>query len=194
METWTLAVLAVGLGADAFSVAVGIGLVGIRRRDAFLLGMVVALFHVFMPWLGLLAGSYLGGLVGQMARIIGTLILFFLGGLMIYHAWRQWPGATPKSPVKAAGNPDPFVPTFWGLTVLGAGVSMDALTVGFSLGTLGAALVPVILTFGIVAGAMTAAGCLIGRTVGRVVGDQAQLAGGLILIGIGIKLLIGSPG
>lgn len=198
MDLWTLGVLAVGLGADAFSVAVGIGLGGVRRRDAVLLGVVVAIFHVIMPWLGLVAGNYLGFLVGQMASFIGAGILFFLGGSMVYKAWFKEPvsiGLSGGRRLLSSGSlgvveATPFTPTLSGLTVLGAGVSMDALSVGFSLGTVGAALLPTVLTFGVVAGLMTVAGCLIGREVGRSVGAYAQLIGGLILIAIGVKLLL----
>ncbi|MZP30757.1 manganese efflux pump [Heliobacterium undosum] len=204
MEYWTLGVLAVGLGADAFSMALGIGMEGVRRRDAFILGLVVALFHIFMPWFGILAGSALGLVVGRLASFIGAAVLFFLGGRMIYHAWkekREGP-ASPVSGPRRLGNGSgvagaiaggrPFAPTIWGLVVIGAAVSMDALSVGFSLGTVGAQLIPTVLTFGVVAGIMTVAGCLIGQQVSRMLGATAQLAGGLILLGIGIKLLLGS--
>ncbi|ABZ83488.1 integral membrane protein duf6, putative [Heliomicrobium modesticaldum Ice1] len=209
MTYWTLGVLAVGLGADAFSMALGIGMEGVRRRDAFMLGLVVALFHIFMPWFGILAGSALGLVVGRLASFIGAAVLFFLGGRMIYHAWkekREGP-AFPVSVPRRRGNGSGggaivgagaivggrlFAPTRWELVVIGAAVSMDALSVGFSLGTVGAQLLPTVLTFGVVAGIMTVAGCRIGQQVSRMLGATAQLAGGLILLGIGIKLLLGS--
>ncbi|MBM7866552.1 manganese efflux pump [Heliobacterium gestii] len=212
MAYWTLGVLAVGLGADAFSMALGIGMEGVRRRDALILGIVVALFHIFMPWFGILAGSALGLIVGRLASFIGAAVLFFLGGRMIYHAWQERrddagsPLGVHRS-IGAAGAPvqggamagagviaggRPFAPTMWGLVVIGAAVSMDALSVGFSLGTVGARLIPTVVTFGVVAGIMTVAGCLIGQQVSRMLGATAQLAGGLILLGIGIKLLLGS--
>ncbi|MBC9784532.1 manganese efflux pump [Heliobacterium chlorum] len=216
MSYWALGILAVGLGADAFSMAIGIGLEGVRRRDAFLLGLVVALFHVFMPWIGIVLGTTLGHFIGQLATYIGAAVLFFLGGRMLFHAWkkepedplhgRNLPGQGMKLPgsnrtwgnrqaigatagTAVAGRP--FTPTLWGLIVIGAAVSMDALSVGFSLGTVGAQLVPTILTFGVVAGIMTVAGALIGRQVSQLLGSTAQIVGGLILLGIGIKLLIG---
>ncbi|KAB2953817.1 manganese efflux pump [Heliorestis acidaminivorans] len=199
MDIGTLVILAIGLGADAFSVAIGIGIEGIRRRDIYILGAIIGIFHVIMPWVGLIAGGALGAVIGQLAVIIGALILFFLGGKILYEAWFKEAGPTiglgGHGQATAGGlRPDPmtthFSPSFYTLVILAAGVSMDALTVGFSLGTVGAELVTTILTFGIVAAIMTIIGCFIGRRVGPTLGVHAQVVGGLILIGIGIKLLL----
>ena len=75
------------------------------------------------------------------------------------------------------------------LVLLGASVSMDALSVGFTLGTQQVNLLLAAGVIGLVAGLMTACGLVFGRFLGNRVGERAQLLGGLILIGIGIKLL-----
>ncbi|QGG47092.1 manganese efflux pump MntP [Heliorestis convoluta] len=199
MDIGTLMILAIGLGADAFSVAIGIGIEGIRRRDIYVLGAIIGLFHIIMPWIGLLAGGALGAVLGQLAVIIGAIILFFLGGKILYEAWFKDQGPTygigGNRRVTVGGiQPEPITTHFsanlYTLVVLAAGVSMDALTVGFTLGTVGADLIQTIVTFGIVAAAMTVLGCFIGRRVGSTLGVHAQVVGGLILIGIGIKLLL----
>ena len=76
----------------------------------------------------------------------------------------------------------------WGLLVLGASVSMDALSVGFTLGTRQVDLLLTALVIGVVAGVMTLAGLLLGRFVGRRTGEKAVLLGGVILVAIGIRL------
>jgi len=56
----TVFLIAVALGTDAFSMAVGVGLCGITRKKIFLISFVIALFHIFMPLGGLLLGTWLG--------------------------------------------------------------------------------------------------------------------------------------
>lgn len=69
-------------------------------------------------------------------------------------------------------------------------VSLDALSVGFSLGTQNLALGQAVLIMGPVAGLMTMAGFLLGQQVGGWIGEKAVILGGAILIFIGIKLLL----
>jgi putative Mn2+ efflux pump MntP len=76
-----------------------------------------------------------------------------------------------------------------GLLLVGLSVSMDALSVGFTLGTVKVNLWFVALITGIVAGVMTLSGLLLGRRVSKILGDRAQIVGGLILLLIAGKLI-----
>ena len=78
---------------------------------------------------------------------------------------------------------------FWALSMLAGSVSMDALSVGFSLGTFKANLGTTVLVMGIVSGVMTAAGFLFGRQLGSWLGTKAQALGGVVLLIIGVRLL-----
>ena len=69
-------------------------------------------------------------------------------------------------------------------------VSMDALSVGISLGVFHFFIPLTVGIIGIIAGAMTASGLLLGKKFGDWMGSRAELAGGVILIIIGIKLLL----
>ena len=78
----------------------------------------------------------------------------------------------------------------WSLFALSLSVSMDALTVGVSLGVYKFAIPLAVVLIGITAGAMTASGLLLGKKFGLWLGSKAEFAGGAILIIIGIKQLM----
>ena len=178
MSFITLIILAVALGTDAFSLCVGIGMAGINRKQMFLIILTVLVFHVFMPLAGWYTGELAGNLLGRAASVIGSLLLIYLGFRMIQAALLKDQGAEIKI----------MKFNLLGLALLGASVSMDALSVGFTLGAQQVDLLRTALTIGLVAGAMTAAGLFLGRFISSVVGERAQLLGGIILVGIGIKL------
>lgn len=179
MSATTIFLLAVALGADAFSMCLGIGIAGVRRIQMFLISGTVLVFHILMPLAGWYIGQLAGTLAGRAAGIAGALVLMFLGARMLWNVYK-----------KDAGDPKVALVNTWGLLLLAASVSMDALSVGFTLGTHNVNLLLVALTFGIVAGLMTFAGLLLGRMLGHWVGERAQLVGGLILFGTGVKLLV----
>ena len=173
----TLLALAVALGSDAFSLCVGIGMAGVTRRQITIVSLTVLIFHIFMPLLGWYAGGYLGSKMGRAASIAGAALLVYLGLKMIWDVLK--PGDDePKFIITNTG----------GLLLLSASVSLDALSVGFTLGTQQVSLALAAGVIGLVAGGMTFAGLTLGRTVGDWIGNKGELIGGIILAGIGIKL------
>ncbi|MGI6551797.1 MAG: manganese efflux pump MntP family protein [Bacillota bacterium] len=196
MTFYSLLLVAAALGADAFSMAVGLGLSGLRRRQLYLFAGAVALFHVLMPLTGLWLGSLLGKAIGRWAGYLGALVLVFIGLHMLKEGWTG-----PQAPLtgfQAAKKtflgekaPDLRVLTGAGAVLLLAGsVSVDALTVGFGLGVLKANLLLSVLTMGAVAGIMTVMGLFFGQRLGRWLGGKAQLLGGIVLIAIGLKMIL----
>ena len=174
--------LALALGTDAFSLCLGIGLARVSAGQIALLVSSVLVFHILMPLAGWQIGEAAGRFLGQAAGVLGALVLLYLGGRMIWQALR--------SGCAAAAAPRIILIKDWGLLLLALSVSVDALAVGFTLGTKGTSLLPIVFTFGVVAGLMTLSGLLLGRWLGRLLGGRAQLAGGVILIGIGVKLFL----
>lgn len=175
-STWVIAV-SIALGMDAFSFSLALGLIGIPNRTAIRLSLIVAVFHVFMPLLGLWAGQKLGTLFGDVAIGIGAVILFWLGGKMIFGAFRDGEIKCNASSLKG-----------WGIYVLAGSVSLDALSVGFSLGTFVSRILPAILIMGFTAGIMTGSGIILGRRIGTWLGCKAVALGGIILVLIGLKM------
>lgn len=150
---------------------------GVNRRQIASISLMVLVFHIFMPLLGWYVGGFLGAKVGEAAAIAGALLLVFLGLKMIWDALK--PGVE---------EPGITITTTGGLLLLSASVSMDALSVGFTLGTQQVNLALAAGVIGVVAGLMTFCGLTLGKYIGDKIGDKAQLVGGLILAGIGIKL------
>lgn len=178
MSLGTLMMLAVALGTDAFSMSLGIGISGVVRRQIVIISLTVLAFHIAMPLAGWYVGELVGNLLGQAAAIAGALLLIYLGIRMIRAYW--CPDDNDQFKILLINT--------WGLFVLAASVSMDALSVGFTLGTRQVDLLLTALVIGLVAGLMTVSGLLLGRFVGHRTGQKAVLVGGLILVAIGIRL------
>lgn len=180
MSIATVLALAVALGTDAFSMCLGLGMAGVTRRQIVIVSLTVLLFHIIMPLLGWYAGEFAGTLAGRAAGIAGALLLVYLGVKMIRSVWKDGETLDPKV----------VLVNTWGLLLLAASVSMDALSVGFTLGTRQVDLPLTAGVIGVVAGAMTAAGLVLGRFVGARAGERAVLGGGVLLVGIGVRMII----
>jgi len=189
---WIVAV-AIALGADAFSLSLAIGLAGIKKSMILRLSLVVAIFHVVMPLGGMMLGQALGSILGRYASGLGALVLIWLGGRILYKVYRPTVerfsfGEARQALFKSKLSTNSSLSGF-GIYVLAASVSLDALSVGFSLGTIRADLFITVMIIGVIAGLMTGLGLVLGRVMGTRLGDKAELLGGLALLLIGVKLL-----
>jgi len=173
---WVIAI-SIALGMDAFSFALAIGLVGIQNKLALHLSITVAMFHVFMPLVGLWAGQKTGTMVGEVAVGIGASILLCLGIKMFIGAIKR----------DKKGENIPDIRGI-GMYVLAGSVSIDALSVGFSLGTMDNQIILTILIMGFTAGIMTVGGIVLGRKIGTKFGGKAEALGGIILFIIGLQM------
>ncbi|MBN2383663.1 manganese efflux pump [bacterium] len=179
MEWFTIIGLAIGLGMDAFTVAIVVGLTleCITCRHAFRLSWHFGLFQFFMPLLGWLAGRHLLSLIAPFDHWLAFGLLSWIGLKMLR-----------PSEKKMADCPDPT--RGFSLVMLSVATSIDALAVGLSLGTLGMTVMRPALIIGIVAALMTLVGMFFGRQLGLKFGHRMEKLGGLILIGIGLKILL----
>lgn len=193
MSLLTLLLVALALGTDAFALAVGIGVTGIRKNRIILISIVVCLFHVFMPLIGLGIGTVLGNLIGDIATVIGAVVLILIGLNMLWEVLKErnqkLSFSKAKKRLNLSARKSTSVDSFWGLIMLAASVSIDALSVGFGLGALKAQIWGTVMVLGIVAGIMTALGFYLGRGLGSWMGEKAEIAGGIILVAVGTKLL-----
>ncbi len=178
MGLWDLFLLAVALGTDAFSLGVGIGLRGIGWRQIYRSSGVIGLFHFLMPLAGLWFGQMFGQAAGAVGQAVGAILLLGLGARMI---WEAMPARDRVA--------EPVQLHTWGVATLAFCVSIDALLVGFSLGTLGTDLTVAALLFGVVGGAMAAIGLIFGKKAGDYFVHYAGMAGGAVLLLLGLKFL-----
>lgn len=179
MGFYAIVALAFALSADAFSFSLGLGMAGVNRRQIILISMTVLIFHIIMPLIGSFVGGVFGTVLGQQATLIGALVLIFLGFRMI------WAGLNNREEKLSRY----ILTSTYGIILLGATVSLDALSVGFSLGTQKVALGLPVVVIGVIAGAMTFLGLGFGKRIGDWIGHRAVMVGGSILVYLGINLL-----
>lgn len=176
-EIFTLSIMAFALGMDAFSVGLGMGMIKLRMRQIFRIGITIGLFHVWMPLLGMIAGRFLSDKFGTIAGYAGGLLLLALGLQMIWSSLKS-------------DDSRLITPVGFGLIVFALSVSLDSFSVGLTLGIYKAKTVAVLVCFGLAATVLTWAGLLVGRKVQGLLGTYSEALGGSILLGFGLKLLL----
>ena len=180
MDLLPLLGIALGLAMDAFSVAVATGLVlgSASPRQTFRLSFHFGLFQFLMPIVGWVAGSAFASYISAYDHWLAFGLLGYVGGKMI---WESFSGGE-----RLKGDPTKW-PT---LVILSVATSIDALAVGLSLALLGVPVLYPATVIGIVAAALTFVGLRIGKRVGQGVGIWMERFGGLVLIGIGVKIVL----
>lgn len=179
MVSVCLIALSLAVDAAAASVCCGLSSPGFRRRDGVRLGLWFGGFQFGMTLLGGMAG----GELNEHCRLIGGMVAFglltYLGGRMLLDA---------LAPV--AGEPPVYALTTPAVAALALATSLDALAAGVSLAYLGQDLLSSALVIGAVAFVLSAVGGLLGQSVGSRLHRWADLAGGMVLIGLGIRVLL----
>ena len=132
-----------------------------------------------MPLLGYLCGSAIASIVETLASIIGFTLLLIIGLNMI----RESLGSDEDEIT------DEF--SFKEVTLLAIATSIDAFAVGITIALLKDPILISSVIIGIVAFLFSVVGIFIGKKIGHIVGDKFQILGGVILILIGIKILLG---
>lgn len=193
-QSVTILVVAVVLGMDAFSLAMGLGVNGVSRRYELKFAGVVGIFHILMPLAGLQLGLTVGKILGIWAARLGAAVLAYIAVEFLVEGYRQVRAVSFKfnEGHKFFRNNRYYSvdQDLKGIILLGLSVSVDALTVGFGLGTLRMPVLITALIMGTVAGIMTLLGFLGGRVCSRFVGIYAQMLGGLILLILAVKMVI----
>jgi len=165
---------------DATAVALGVSASGrIRgRRAATRLSFHFGFFQFLMPVLGWYGGSAFAGRVSAIDHWVAFGLLAFVGGRMIRAGLRSDQDADVGDPSRG-----------WTLVVLSLATSIDALAVGFSLAMLHVSIWYPSIVIGLVTCALSAVGVVLGARLGNVVGRRLEIVGGLVLIGVGLRVL-----
>lgn len=181
MEFATILLIAVGLAMDAFAVSIS-GSTTLREgrgRWALTIGALFGGFQAGMPVLGWLGGVSLASFIGAYDHWIAFLLLALIGGKMIVEA------------VRGEEDGAQFVAgSMTTLLLLAVATSIDALAVGVTFAMLDTPILWPAVTIGAVTFVLSAAGVLLGSSFGRVFGRKVEILGGVILIGIGLRILL----
>lgn len=183
MDIISVFLTGLGLSMDAFSVAVidGITLKKPKLIETVKIALFFGFFQFLMPCLGFLFAGIFSRFIESFAPWIAFTLLSFIGIKMIIEALGEKEEEAVKNPL-----------SFKTLTLLAIATSIDALVVGvvFKAGMMS---VPIVLLSSLLIGVITFvisfAGVYIGAKCGNVLGNKAEIAGGLVLLAIGIKIL-----
>lgn len=171
--------IAVGLSMDAFAVAVSRGLC-VREhqwRNAMVTGVYFGVFQAAMPLLGYFIGINFKDAIVSWDHWIAFGLLAVIGINMIREAFRS-----DETPNPAYG--------FKKMVLLSVATSIDALAVGVTFGFLQVNILPAVLLIGVITFAISTAGVKIGCVFGSRFKAKAEIAGGVILLLIGTKILL----
>lgn len=179
MNLISLFLIAVGLSMDAFAVSVckGLSLSKVSWKNPLLAGLYFGGFQAGMPFLGYLLGVQFEARIQQVDHWIAFVLLGVIGWNMV----RESRGEGEK--VNASFSVKEMLP-------LAVATSIDALAVGVTFAFLQVDILPAVLFIGSVTFCFSAAGIWIGSTFGARYRSRAELVGGLILIGMGVKILV----
>lgn len=176
----TIAILAIVLGIDALSVGIGIGIKRLTWRNNLLFSFFVGVFHIIMPLLGFMIGKSVGNWLEEIAVIIGGSMLILLGAHMIYKSIQT------ENEIQMIESRRVTKLT---LLAIALSVSIDSLSVGLSLGLFQVDILFTILMFGFAGFLLSSIGLSIGKMLGRMIGNYGEVAGGMILITLGIEFI-----
>ena len=181
MEWYTMLFIAVGLAMDAFAVSLGVGTSGraSKSRPIFRLSFHMGLFQGLMTFLGWLAGSTIAHLISSIDHWIAMALLAFVGTRMIRSGFSKEPESEANDLSRGGA-----------LMMVCIATSIDAMAVGLSLAMLKIDILPPSLVVGVITLGLSLIGLLVGSKLGERFGKRMEILGGLILNGIGIRILI----
>ena len=162
------------------AVAVGIKLGKLDRWIVFRLSWHFGFAQFGMPILGWLFGEYLSGVIGVWAQWLAAVVLATIGIRLIYEQFKPDDNRWKGDPTRGAS-----------LLILMFATSIDALAAGFTLGLVGIQILYPSLIIGVVAASMTVLGLIFGRVLGLRFSRRAAVVGGLILIILAVKTVLG---
>lgn len=186
MSFWPLFLIALGVSADAFAVALGKGLHmrSFNLRHAVVIALTFGGFQAVMPFLGWLLGTRFAEYVQSVDHWVAFGLLAVIGAKMLWEAIR--PGEDHEVDTDTLDLRE--------LGVLAVATSVDALAVGISLAFLDVSIGGAVTLIGVTTAVLAFVGVVLGRRMGARFGRPAEVFGGLVLIGIGTKILLEHTG
>ncbi len=180
MQVITIALISVGLAADAFAVSLTSGLLikRIKLNKALKIALFFGVFQAIMPLIGWVIGLGFRALIAAISHWVAFLLLAALGIKMIHEALSE-------SDTEAFNPLDNY--TLLGLAIA---TSIDALAAGFGLSLINVPLLIIVTSIGFVTWFLSFIGVFIGHYFGHLLQDKAQVMGGVILMGIGTYILL----
>ena len=185
MDIISILLIAIGLSMDAFAVAVANGVASKRMTlkidTALIMGLFFGGFQIIMPIIGWFAGIGLRHFIAGIDHWFAFFLLIAIGGKMIYESFESHDRTKETDAVNLS---------LAMLFVLAIATSIDALAVGLSISFLQISIWLPAIIIGLVTFSLSFIGVRIGKRVGHFLKNRAEFVGGLILIGIGVKIVL----
>lgn len=181
MSIWELLAIAVGLSMDAFAVSIckGLSMKKMNWKNAMKTGLYFGGFQAAMPFLGYLLGTGFSDMITNIDHWIAFVLLVLIGGNMAKESFEK----EDKKEHNDSFDWKTMIP-------LAVATSIDALAVGVTFAFLNVDIVPAVVFIGFITFFFGVLGVKIGNVFGSRYKSKAELAGGMILIFMGIKILV----
>ena len=179
-----LLLIGVGLSMDAFAVAVcqGLCMPKLNLRHAAVIALFFGGFQALMPFAGWVLGAQFAGYIQHLDHWIAFGLLAFIGGKMV------WEALSPKEEETACAVTVTL--DYKQLLLMAVATSIDALAVGVTFAFLKVDILTAIGLIGVVTFVLSAVGVQIGNIFGSKFKSKAELAGGIVLVVMGLKILL----
>ena len=183
----TLLLMGVGLAMDAFAVSIckGLSMKKVKWQHATVIGLFFGGFQALMPFIGWLLGSQFEQYITKIDHWIAFILLGIIGGKMLYEAIKGDEEDECGCCTEHSEKLD-----LKELFILAIATSIDALAVGITFAFLKYPVVKAVTIIGVVTFIISMAGVYIGNFFGSRFKKKAEIAGGIILVGIGLKILL----
>ncbi|MBQ4559054.1 MAG: manganese efflux pump [Tyzzerella sp.] len=178
-----LFIIAIGLSMDAFAVSIckGLSLGKIKLKHMCIAGLWFGGFQALMPAIGYFLGSLFADMVTKYAHWVAFILLAIIGGNMIKESFEK------EDTCDCCGETAMDAKTMF---VMAIATSIDAMAVGVSFAFLQVDIVPAVTFIGVVTFILSGVGVKIGSIFGNKYKSKAELAGGIVLIIMGVKTLL----
>lgn len=211
MSIIEIIILGLALSMDAFAVSLSnlMAYPHLSKPKKIALPLTFGIFQGLMPLLGFLVGSLAAQTIDAIAGPLALVLLGFIGGKMIFEAFANMRAAQKEKDSKVLGSDTPSSDmtnknspsaepshmsnkesktlSYSAILLQGIATSLDALIVGISFLALKVNIVFASSVIAITTFACCAVALIIGKKLGALLGDKAQVIGGIVLIAIGIK-------
>lgn len=180
MGIFEIIFIGLGLSFDTFAVSISTGLLknSIKFWQGVRIAIVLAFFQTLMPLLGWFGGTQIAEYISSIDHWIAFGLLSIVGIKMIIDSFKE----------EEDKKTNPLL--FRVLILMGLATSIDALVVGVSLAFSDVNIYQSIVIIGIITFLSAMIGMLIGKSANGKLGKKVEIIGGLILFGIGLKILI----
>ena len=185
MGFFEIFMIGVGLSMDAFAVAIckGLNMHRLDQTQTLVIALFFGGFQALMPFLGWLLGRQFEAYITSFDHWIAFALLTFIGGRMIWEVVRKKEDASNSA---SCGQKLDIKE----LLILAIATSIDALAVGVTFALEGTDIALAACLIGLTTFTLSPIGLLVGHRFGLRYKSKAELVGGLVLIGIGLKILL----